>query len=116
DLSSRLNARKIPGVRFVPVRFVPNASVFKDESCGGINIIISDRKLFQPVPMGIEIAVMLRQLYPEQWKVDSYLRLLANAATLEQVKRGDSPGEIVRSWTASLDEFSNRRARILLYD
>jgi uncharacterized protein YbbC (DUF1343 family)/CubicO group peptidase (beta-lactamase class C family) len=116
DLSSRLNARKIPGVRFVPVRFVPNASVFKDESCGGINIIITDRKLFQPVPMGIEIAVMLRQLYPEQWKVDSYLRLLANAATLEQVKRGDSPGEIIRTWTAALDEFRSRRARVLLYD
>ena len=65
--------------------------------------------------MGIEIAVMLRRLYPEQWKVDSYLRLLANAVTLEQVKRGDSPGEIVRSWTTSLDEFRKRRSQILLY-
>ena len=116
ELSSRLNERRIPGVRFVPVRFTPDASVFKNESCSGINIIITDRKLFQPVQMGIEIAVMLRQLYPEQWKVDSYLRLLANAATLEQVKRGDAPGNIIRSWTPSLDDFRTKRAKVLLYN
>jgi len=116
ELASRLNGRKMPGVRFVPVRFTPDASVFKDESCGGINIIITDRRQFQPVRMGIEIAVMLRRLYPEQWKVDAYLRLLVNAATLEQVKRGDAPEEIIRSWTTSLDEFRRKRSRVLLYD
>lgn len=116
ELASRLNGRRMPGVRFVPVRFTPDASVFKDESCGGINIIITDRKQFQPVQMGIEIAVMLRRLYPEQWKVDAYLRLLVNAATLEQVKRGDAPEEIIRSWTTSLDEFRRTRSRVLLYN
>jgi len=116
DLASRLNDRRMPGARFVPVRFTPDASVFKDESCGGINIIITDRRQFQPVRMGIEIAVMLRQLYPEHWKVDAYLRLLVNAATLEQVKRGDAPEEIIRSWTTSLDEFRRTRSKVLLYN
>ena len=110
-----LNQRSIPGVRFVPLRFTPKSSVFKDEACGGVNIIITDRREFRPVLTGIEIAVALWKLYPSDWKVDSYLRLLVNASTLERVKHGDSPRDIVSSWNAQLEEFRKQRAEILLY-
>jgi uncharacterized protein YbbC (DUF1343 family) len=115
QVAAALNQRNLPGVRFVPVRFKPTASVFKGEECDGINVVITDRAAFRPVPTGIEIAVILRRLYPEQWKVEAYGRLLANAVTLERVKRGDAPEEIVRSWTEQLDRFRNIRARSLLY-
>ncbi|MBA3357496.1 MAG: DUF1343 domain-containing protein [Pyrinomonadaceae bacterium] len=115
QLAADLNQRRLPGVRFVPVRFKPTASVFKGEECQGLNVIITDRATFRPVPTGIEIAVALRRLYPERWKVDAYGRLLVNAATLERVKRGDAPEDIVRSWTEQLDQFRNIRARALLY-
>ncbi|MDQ2920102.1 MAG: DUF1343 domain-containing protein, partial [Acidobacteriota bacterium] len=98
QLAAYLNSRRIAGVRFVPVRFTPRSSVFKDEECGGINIIITERARFRPVTNGLEIAVALRKLYPAQWKVDDYIRLLVNADTLEKLKRGDSPEEIARSW------------------
>jgi uncharacterized protein YbbC (DUF1343 family)/CubicO group peptidase (beta-lactamase class C family) len=114
-LAAYLNERHVLGVRFVPVRFKPNASVFKDEECGGINIIITDRTQFQPVRAGVEIAVALRRLYPAEWQVDKYERLLANADALARVKRGDAPEEIVRSWQPALDEFRKARARVLLY-
>jgi uncharacterized protein YbbC (DUF1343 family) len=115
QLAEALNQRHLPGVRFIPVRFKPVASVFKDEECEGLNVIITDRGIFRPVSTGIEIAVTLRRLYPEQWKVDGYGRLLVNAATLDRVKRGDAPEEIIRSWTIMLDEFRRRRAPALLY-
>jgi uncharacterized protein YbbC (DUF1343 family)/CubicO group peptidase (beta-lactamase class C family) len=111
-----LNQRGLMGVRFVPVRFTPKASVFKDEQCGGVNIIITDRAAFRPVLTGIEIAVALRKLYPSAWKIDDYLRLLVNSATLERVKRGDTPRDIVGSWNPQLEEFRKSRAAILLYD
>ena len=115
ELAAFLNQRNIAGVRFVPLRFTPSASVFKDENCSGINIIVTDRAKFRPVRAGIEIAVALRRLYPNDWKVDSYLRLLVNAATLEQVKRGDLPENIERSWAVGLAEFERARATVLLY-
>jgi uncharacterized protein YbbC (DUF1343 family)/CubicO group peptidase (beta-lactamase class C family) len=115
QLAAVLNQRRLPGVRFVPVRFKPTASVFKGEECQGLNVVITDRATFRPVPTGIEIAVALRRLYPEQWKVEAYGRLLVNAETLERVMRGDAPEEIVRSWTTILDEFRRRRAQALLY-
>ncbi|HSE34439.1 MAG TPA: exo-beta-N-acetylmuramidase NamZ domain-containing protein [Pyrinomonadaceae bacterium] len=115
-LADELNQRRIPGVRFVPVRFIPKSSVFKDEQCGGINMIVTDRATFKPVLMGIEIASALRRLYPDDWKVDNYLRLLVNANTLERVKRGDSARDIVNSWNPQLDEFRRARAKALLYN
>ena len=114
-LASHLNNRRIPGVRFVPVKFTPNASVFKNEQCGGINIIVTDRSRFRPVMNGMEIAVALRKLYPAEWKVDSYLRLLVNSDTLERLKRGETAEEIARSWNTKLEEFRATRAKVLLY-
>ena len=115
-LAEYLNQRAIPGVRFVPVRFTPKASVFKDEQCGGVNIIITDRAAFRPLLTGIEMALALRKLYPNDWQVDKYLRLLVNADTLERIKRGETAREIVNSWNSSLQEFRQARAEILLYN
>jgi uncharacterized protein YbbC (DUF1343 family)/CubicO group peptidase (beta-lactamase class C family) len=114
-LAPYLNGRNLPGVRFVPVLFTPRASVFKGQECGGVNIVIVDRARFRPVRTGIEMAVALRRLYPNDWKVNDYARLLVNADTLERVKRGDAPEEIERAWQGKLEEFRRARARVLLY-
>jgi uncharacterized protein YbbC (DUF1343 family)/CubicO group peptidase (beta-lactamase class C family) len=114
-LAAYLNARRIPGVRFLPVRFKPNTSVFKNEDCSGVNVVITDRARFQSVLTGIEVAVALHSLYPSDWKVDSYLRLLVSADALARLKRGESAGELIRSWTPALENFQRQRSRALLY-
>jgi uncharacterized protein YbbC (DUF1343 family)/CubicO group peptidase (beta-lactamase class C family) len=114
-LAAYLNGRAPAGVRFVPVRFTPRASVFKDEECGGVNLIVTERARFRPVRVGLEMAVALRRLYPREWKVDDYARLLVNADTLERVKRADEPETIALSWQPRLEEFRRARARVLLY-
>ena len=115
-LAAYLNGRRIPGVRFVPARFTPQTSVFNGVECSGINLIITDRSQFRPVSTGLELAVALRRLYPNDWKVDDYLRLLVNAAVLERVKRGEAPEDIVRSWSPELERFRQERRRFLLYE
>jgi uncharacterized protein YbbC (DUF1343 family) len=115
-LSAALNARRISGVRFIPVRFTPKSSVFKNEDCGGINLIITDRAQFQSVMTGIEIAVALHRLFPADWKIDSYARLLVNADTLGSLQRGDSTGEVVRTFAGKLESFRVARLKYLLYE
>ena len=115
-LSAYLNNRRIPGVRFVPVRFTPKASVFKDKECNGVNVFVTDRAKFRCLTLGTEMAVALRRLYPNDWKVDDYARLLVNADTLMRIKRGDTPEAISESWKAKLDNFRQTRLRALLYD
>jgi uncharacterized protein YbbC (DUF1343 family)/CubicO group peptidase (beta-lactamase class C family) len=114
-LADYLNQRGLPGVRFVPLRFTPKAAVFKDEQCGGVNIIITDRAAFRPLLTGIEMALALRKLYPNEWQINKYLQLLVNVDTLERMKRGESAREIVASWNAGLQEFQRARAAALLY-
>ena len=114
-LAAYLNGRALPGVRFVPVRFTPRASVFKGEECGGVNIAVIERTRFRPVRAGLEIAVALRRLYPQDWKVDDYARLLVNADTLERVRRADDAEDIARAWQPRLEEFRRARAQALLY-
>jgi uncharacterized protein YbbC (DUF1343 family) len=77
------------------VRFKPNASVFKDEQLGGINIVVTDRNAFESVRTGLEIATALAKLYPNDWQVDRYGSLLVNGQILEMVKRGDDAETIV---------------------
>ena len=114
-LAAYLNGRKIGGVRFLPIRFTPKSSVFKNEDCSGVNIVITDRAKFQSVLTGVEIAVALHQLFPAEWKVDSYSRLLVNAGALERLKRGDTVEGITGSWTTALENFRRVRARFLIY-
>ncbi len=114
-LAKYLNERALPGVRFVPIRFRPNASVFKDEELGGINFVLTNRQTFDSVRTGIEIAAAIRKLYPNDWQVDRYLRLLVNQEILDRLKRGEEPAAIISSWKGSLDEFQKRKASYLLY-
>ena len=114
-LAAYLNGRNLGGVRFVPVGFKPKASVFKDENCNGINILIIDRARFRAVRTGLEIAVALRKLFPADWQVERYNRLLVNGEIFELVKRGDDAETIEKAWQKNLDEFKRRRAQFLLY-
>jgi uncharacterized protein YbbC (DUF1343 family) len=114
-LANYLNDRQIKGVRFVPIRFTPNASVFKDQECNGINIIVTDRNSFDSVRTGIEIAAALRKIFPDNWEVDKYGRLLVNGKFLDMLKRGDSPDALYAVARADSSEFEKRRAPYLLY-
>ncbi|MDX6558022.1 MAG: hypothetical protein QOF72_1071 [Blastocatellia bacterium] len=115
-LATYLNAKRIAGVRFIPVRFTPRSSVFKNEDCGGVNLLITNRAQFQSVLTGLEIAVALHRLFPSDWKIESYSRLLVNADTLERLRRGDSTEEIMKSWTSKLESFRAARLKYLLYE
>ena len=114
-LANYLNARNLRGVRFVPIRFKPNASVFKDEQVGGINIVITDRRAFSSVRTGIEIAAALRKLYPTEWQVDRYARLLVNGEVLAMLKAGQSPENMESVFTKHVQDFARRRTPFLLY-
>ena len=114
-LAAYLNAKNLSGVRFVPIKFKPNASVFKDEMLGGINVVITDRAEFKSVQTGIEIASALRSLFPNEWKSDNYSRLLANSEVYEKIKLGNAPEVIEKSEQKKISEFLARRASFLLY-
>ncbi len=114
-LSDYMNARLIPGVRFVPVTFTPVSGPYQNHLCKGVNIIVTDRTVLDAPEMGIELAAALRKLYPDQWKVDLMLTLLANREAYDAVVRGDDPRAIAQGWQDDLNKFKELRQKYLLY-
>jgi uncharacterized protein YbbC (DUF1343 family) len=114
--AAALNAAGVPGVRFIPIRFTPTRSVFEGESCGGVNLLVTDRDALDSVRAGLALAIELRRSYPGEWRPGKLLTLLANQAAYDAILAGGKYAEIAARWQADLDEFAARRARVLLYD
>ncbi|MBO0798747.1 MAG: DUF1343 domain-containing protein [Blastocatellia bacterium] len=114
-LAQALNQAGLPGTRFVSVRFTPHASVHKDVECGGVNILITDRKVFEPVLTGLEIAVQLLKLFPHDFSTERFNRLLANQKVFDAFRRGAGARELSQIWVSDLDAFRAIRSKYLLY-
>ena len=114
-LASELNQAALPGIRFVPVRFTPTYSTFKDQECGGVFLVITDRQTLRPVDVGVFIALTLRRLYPADYALDKVQPLLRDAAVLEAIKAQRPLTAIKQGWAADLGRFQLRRAQFLIY-
>jgi uncharacterized protein YbbC (DUF1343 family) len=65
--------------------------------------------------IGLEIASVLQKRYPDHFDVTKLVLLLGNDATIEQLKAGTPPEQIVASWEKSLAEFEQLREKYFLY-
>ena len=114
-LGAALNAKRLPGVRFVPVRFTPRSSVHEGKECGGVNIVVTDRSQFEPVTTGLEVAAQLLALFPKDFAVDRFLRLLVNQQVFDAFKQGAEGRALRQIWEEDLNRFRAARAKYLLY-
>ncbi|HYF33807.1 MAG TPA: DUF1343 domain-containing protein, partial [Prosthecobacter sp.] len=114
-LSYELNKLALPGLRFLPVRFTPTASVFKDAACGGVRIEVVDRSALKPVQAGVAIAATLQRLYPGKFALDKVNTLLNHAELLKAIRAGRSWREMAAKWEAEREAFMVRRAGVLMY-
>lgn len=114
-LALELNRLGIEGVRFVPIRFTPQSSVFRGELCSGVNIILTNREKCRVIDIGIEIALTLQRLYPEEFGLERFNRLLVHSPTIESIREGKSLSTVRRLWSKDLESFKKRRASFLLY-
>jgi uncharacterized protein YbbC (DUF1343 family) len=114
-LATYLNGAALPGISFEAIRFTPDASKFAGEACAGVRLTITNRKIFDPLRVGLEIARYLAIAYADTWDVDAYRRLLGNDRTLQAVRDGLPYSEILATYDDGLNAFRERRSRYLLY-
>ena len=113
--SDYMNARLIPGVRFVPVTFTPVSGPYQNQLCKGVNIIVTDRTVLDAPEMGIELAAALKKLYPDNWKMEHMISALSNQQVFDQLAAGDDPRSIAQGWQDDLNKFKELRQKYLLY-
>ena len=115
-LEKELRLLNLPGVQFTAVQFTPDANKFEGQLCHGIAIGITDRERFESVRTGLEIAVLLRRLFPSDWDTKRFDRLLGNQVVLEAIKAGKPYADIEVELRQGLEEFERRRAQFLIYE
>jgi uncharacterized protein YbbC (DUF1343 family) len=115
QLAAELTQARLPGVRFVPVRFTPTYSTFKDKPCAGVAFVITDRNKLNAVDVGLELALTLQRLYPNDFALAKLNTLLQHPATMEAIKVGKPLAELKQAWVAELAGFARRRKRFLVY-
>jgi uncharacterized protein YbbC (DUF1343 family)/CubicO group peptidase (beta-lactamase class C family) len=114
-LAEELNRAALPGVGFIPVRFTPTYSVHKRTNCGGVYIMLNDRKTCNVVDVGLLIAKTVYRLYPKDFPVNKPENLLLHSTTLAAIKENKSLEDIRATWRMDLVDFQQRRERYLIY-
>ncbi len=113
--AAELNRAGLPGVRFHAVRFTPTYSTFKDQPCGGVRLVLTDRDALNAVDVGLTIAVTMQRLYGTNFAADKMQVLLREPSVLAGIKSGKSVAEMKAGWAADLEAFKKRREPFLLY-
>lgn len=115
QVADALNQRHLPGLRFADWPFIPVVGLYSGQRCGGVTIRITDRQAVRSMRMGVEIATILKKLYPDHFDPVKILVLTGNAETIRQLQDGTSPDQIVASWSTDVATFNELRRKYFLY-
>ena len=121
-----LNGLKLPGVWFRPAYFQPTFQKWAGNMCGGIQIHVKDREIFEPHLTGIAIISAACAMYPEsfKWRDPPYeyelekmpIEILCGGTGIPGMIRRHVPlNQIRESWQEDVSAFLRRRSPYLLY-
>jgi uncharacterized protein YbbC (DUF1343 family) len=125
-LGADLAALDLPGVRCRPLSFRPTFHKFAGQSCGGVQLHVTDRSRFRPYRTGVAVLLAARAQAGERfrWREEPYefvthplaIDLLTGGdAVRAAVDAGRSLDEIAGEFAPFEREFIERRASVLLY-
>lgn len=126
-LASTLNGRHLPGVHFRPVWFEPTFHKHAGHTCGGCQLHVTDRDVFDPVLASVAWMSEAHAQAPDafRWRQPPYeyeleklpIDILAGSPALRtQIDAGREPRRIAEGWHEGLDRFKRLRQAFLRYD
>jgi uncharacterized protein YbbC (DUF1343 family) len=113
-----LTALALPGVDFRETYFVPTFSKFVNQTCGGVELTVTDLRTFDAIRTAVAMFVTAKRVHPDLfgWRPDFYIDKLSGSNRLRtMVDAGADVTEIVQSWQAELAGFTAKRQPYLLY-
>jgi len=122
--AENLNARRLPGVRFVPVTIQPYYAAYKDEAIGGAQLYFTDPAHAPLTAINYHAMEALKQvagrdLFDEAVKANKTFSMFDKVngtdATRQALQAGTPAAEIVASWKTGEDAFRLLRQKYLLY-
>ena len=117
-----LNNLELPGTHFRPIHFTPTFSKYANQECHGVQVHVTDRDQLKSVNVALHLIATARRDYPDRFEFLEnrgryFFDLLAGTdeLRLRQMKH-ELPKEIIQSWEAEAEIFTEQRRPYLLYD
>ena len=120
-----LNRLELPGVRFRPHYFLPQFQKHAGKVCGGVELHVTNRAIFEPYRTGLWCVKVAHDMAPGfDWRRETYefvsdrlaIDLLAGSDKYRKiVEGGGNIEEWVAEWEEPLREFARMRDEFLLY-
>jgi uncharacterized protein YbbC (DUF1343 family) len=126
EFAEALAEFEFAGVYLRACGFMPTFQKHAGQACGGVQIHVTDREVFEPVLTGIAIVKTAFDMYGDhfRWKDPPYeyeydrnpFDLISGTSNVrEAIERGDSLDTIQASWEKPLAGFKRLREQFLLY-
>ena len=124
--ADHLNSLQFEGVRFRACAFQPTFQKHARVTCGGVQIHVTDRNVFEPVSVGVAMVKAAYDLYPNdfRWKEPPYEYVYDKnpfdvISGTDKIRKAFEQGiglhELLSSWKQPLQEFHEIRRAHLLY-
>jgi uncharacterized protein YbbC (DUF1343 family) len=116
-LAAKLNALNLPGLRFQPTSFTPTSSKFQDQTCQGVEILVTDRTRLEPFWTGVQIVNELYRMYGANFKwSERHFDRLCGTATIREAIIAQKPLQPLRTaWATECKTFDQTRRKYFLY-
>ena len=113
-LSAALYERKLPGLRYQAVNFVPDdpRHKFHAQTCRGVRFFVDDEKALPPCGLGLALIEILRGQHAQEWDYASIEPLLARGDLLAAIAQQSA--QLRELWRPE-PGFLEARERALLY-
>ncbi|MDQ0378710.1 exo-beta-N-acetylmuramidase NamZ family protein [Amycolatopsis thermophila] len=108
----------LAGVQFRETYFVPTFGKFVNQTCGGVQLTVTDPAAFDAIRTAVAMLVTAKKLHPDLfgWRADNGIDKLTGSDRLRtMIDSGAGVDDVVGSWRAELDEFTARRRPYLRY-
>jgi uncharacterized protein YbbC (DUF1343 family) len=125
-LADALNHLDLPGVRFRPHYFLPQFQKHAGKVCGGVELHVTDRTIFEAYRTGLWCVKVARDMNTDKfdWRREAYefetdrlaIDLLCGTDQYRKIiEAGGTPDDWSATWGNELREFAKTRQEFLLY-
>jgi len=128
EVADSMNARHLPGVRFVAVDFaiLPDARKYAGHTVHGVRMVVTDRETYRPVATTMRLIEVIRRLHPTDfvWRRSTaspnaperyYFDTLTGSMRTRAAIENGTLETLLAEWDRDSERFREMRKPYLLY-